>query len=315
MALNVRVPEPLPTGRMVPNTSRTGAVAIQPNLPVPGISNVSGVRRVNPFRKPDVVPAGRFNGALGTRPNSQVTGARSPGKIPYRHRDPSGAPEDPTNTAPLSVIRSDPRAVHAQRFPLIPAVGSFRPFQGIPTLVHGEVGGAPNRLPLPLLAGLKMPGPLSRDGGATEPRNLKNWIAAFQRNLKVPIRLTAGIGGEDLAQGLRIVPDLPDRLRETIRDIKPKAWRGVLAQQSVAPYQSVRKLALGSVLSEVAPPVAGPASGSIPNPVAPQSSAPISIGGGGEPAEDAAPSAGPTAPSSSLGLIAVAAIAALVLFR
>jgi hypothetical protein len=305
-------------------------IALEPNLPVPGSSNINSLRLGNkiPFALPEgksdgagAAPLGRLQGALGLRPNQQTNASAVPGAAPIENNAPETDPRAITNSAPDSIVKRDPAAYHAARYPLVPAVGNFVPFMGKVTTIGNRIGGVPLH-PLPLLSGIALPSPTSRATQGTSPKDLRQVIARTQRAAKPMVNLTAGIGGQDVATGRRYVPDLPDGLRETIRPIQGKAFRGVLAQNRAAPLPLVKQMTQTAILAPLDPATSPVSTLAVTDaPTASTISASVAASGGvavgpSAPLSGADLTPGPTKPASTnLALMAVALVAVMVLMR
>lgn len=283
-------------------------LGFEPTLPVPGHSNLGGLRSETPLRY--TVPAVKVTPQIGKRPA---------GRMPIR-AIPAASPEQPTTSRPLGRLVEAPADRHARVYPRHVAVGALTPFHGVPVyLPDGRLGGAPDP-PDPLLAALRLPSPGSRFTQGSSFKDLRAAISYASRAAKPKVRLLAGIGGADMATAVRVVPDTPSGIREAIYDLRPKAWRGNLNQNRTVPWSIGAALAAGRMSGVSFAPAPSPSS--LPaSPIesnASQISAIVSAGPGiGVPADQPAnPEGGPTetgSPNSLLALAAVVLVAVMVL--
>lgn len=311
-----RMARPVLVGDAVPTEGSVGAVT-DSNLPRPGASGLAWVREVH-----DVPRAGHMVDA-GSRVNPfrpVIEGSMRAGgpHIPISEYNPLAEPTAATTADALVRFKENPHDRHARLYRRLPDIGGFAPWQGLRfrTARKGPTGGIPS-LPAGLLHDLPLPDPKTVPSQGTVLRGLRAQIGAARRGLKPVVRLTPGLGGLDVAQSPRLVPDTPSGVREAIRDIRPKQLRGAFIGHRTVPGTIVETLA--AERSAQGPPPPPPSQEGTTylaqTPAAPdlKHSAPVPTEPVGLVASVETPEGEPT--GLNFGFVALVAIAALVLFR
>jgi hypothetical protein len=273
------------------------------DIPVSGRMVDSGTR-VNPFR-PTIMGSIRTNKGAAPDPIQELRHVLSD-------------PNVPTTADPLVRFKESPDARHTRLYHRQPDVGGSAPWQGLTMRIFKDrIGGVP-ALPAPLLNGLELPDPRTVPSQGTVLKGLRARIGSARRGLKPVVRLSPGLGGLDIAQSTRLVPDTPSGSREVLRDIRPKSLRGTFIGHRTAPEPVVDALgaARGRQMLPPPPPEQGSSvqlsetlsppdlKHSPPVPTEPVALVANTASEGGEPS-----------PTINFGVLALAAVALLVVFK
>jgi hypothetical protein len=207
-----------------------------PNLPVPGHSGLGWIRDSTPLNDvPDAPPSG-FPGA--TTPGAPVSIIRA-----------LAEPNSPTTAENPARFDESVEDRHARMFRRLPDIGGAAPWQGVKfTFPNGRVGGVPE-MPAPVLDSIPMVSPAltalsGTNSSRSTPKDLRTSIAMIRRGQKRAWNMVPGLGGLDVAMGVRQVPDSPDGAREAISDKRELKVFGGQALQTGAPNSVVSALAI-----------------------------------------------------------------------
>jgi hypothetical protein len=236
-------PSPMVGARPLPISTVTDS-----KLPPPRGAGVGELREVNPIPRGGSMPRSPERAAPRSA-GERVARTVAPGDAPVSKTVDGSDPNGATTSAPPSRFRLESiKDRHARVFKRMPDVGGTAPWQGM------DRGGGVPTLPKPTLADTNPPHPGDVASGKANPRGLRQAMSAARRNLKRPTILRPGIGGLDVAEGLRMKPNTPGGYRGALRDIRTRTWHGTMAGHYTAPSGTVA----ASTAARVASPFTGP---------------------------------------------------------